>query len=359
MTLASELAQHGPNCLSTDSLVYQKLKTVVENLTVANRDIPELKNLDWRLHVVDRKDIENAFVIPTGDIFVFTGFLEKLDGTDELGVVLGHEMAHAVLSHDVEKASLGHVLDLIFMVLAPLIWLLLPSDLLSFITQYISERVMRTLTELPYSRKLEEEADLVGLELAAKACYDVRKSSKMWTKLYLKRRVSDILSSEALPDEAEDIQRYFSTHPLDLDRADSLDLAITCALDKRKSCNCPPLPHVDPRHGFHFMREMLKGLTEEDMATLREDAKEKGTDAAFADFITSQHAKKMLLEQENERNKKEEEMKVEEQLHLMRVKEAQLSQIQIGDEVTSVKEMGSDEESAEDSGKIGGNTVVS
>ena len=138
---------------------------------------------------------------------------QMLKSDDDIACILGHEIAHRVLRHDVDKASRGHLLEILFICLGSLIWLILPDDLTSFVTQMISEKVLQIVLKRPYSRMMEEEADTFGLDLAAKSCYDIRYSSNLWSMMYLNSK----LSAEGGADIP--FQKFLSTHPLDKERA--------------------------------------------------------------------------------------------------------------------------------------------
>lgn len=307
MELANQLGLHRPNCISEDTRVYQNIKNIIDDLIKGNSDVPSMTDVAWKLHVVDRKDQQNAFVLSTGDIFVFTGLLQTLENNDEIACILAHEMAHKVLGHDLEKASRGHVLDLLFIALAAVVWLVLPSDLLSFITQVLSEKILKVILELPYGRQLEEEADEVGLQLAAKACFDVRSASKVWTMMFVKHKLEGNAEAD-IP-----MLQYFSTHPLDLDRAEKIDAHIPSALHKRKSCNCPPLPHLDPRRPVRFLQDFLQQLEEKEMDLLRKAVGEKKLDEVLDDLITDKHFLKMAAEAEKEKILEEKRKKIAEE----------------------------------------------
>ena len=60
-----------------------------------------------------------------------------LQNNDEIACVLGHELAHRVLGHDVENLSRGHLIDILFIAMAAILWLVLPSDLIAIVTQSI------------------------------------------------------------------------------------------------------------------------------------------------------------------------------------------------------------------------------
>ncbi|KAF6345238.1 OMA1 zinc metallopeptidase [Rhinolophus ferrumequinum] len=105
----------------------------------------------------------------------------------------------------------------------------------------------------PYSRTLEAEADKVGLQLAAKACVDVRASSVFWQQMEF---TDGLYGHPKLPE-------WLSTHPSHGNRAEHLDRLIPQALTIREICNCPPLAGPDPRVLFklsmkHFLEESEK-----------------------------------------------------------------------------------------------------
>ncbi|OCT84866.1 hypothetical protein XELAEV_18023025mg, partial [Xenopus laevis] len=111
--------------LPKEDLRYQLVQMIVDHLISCNGDLPGVSKIEWVVHVVQKSDI-NAFVLPNGQMFVFTGMLEAVANVHQLSFILGHELAHAILDHT-----------------------------------FIFNR--------PFSRSLEAEADKVGLQLAAKA----------------------------------------------------------------------------------------------------------------------------------------------------------------------------------------------
>ncbi|NXS93065.1 OMA1 Metalloendopeptidase, partial [Jacana jacana] len=79
---------------------YQVVERVVGHLSESNKDIPQVSALQWVIHVVDEPGV-NAFVLPNGQVFVFTGLLNAVSDIHQLSFILGHEIAHAVLEHAV------------------------------------------------------------------------------------------------------------------------------------------------------------------------------------------------------------------------------------------------------------------
>ncbi|XP_054940566.1 metalloendopeptidase OMA1, mitochondrial isoform X3 [Physeter macrocephalus] len=146
---------------------YAAVKEVVHHLIECNKDIPGISELNWIIHVVDSPDI-NAFVLPNGQVFIFTGLLNSVTDIHQLSFLLGHEIAHAVLEHAAEKASLVHFLDFLGLIFLTMIWAICPRDSLALLGQWIQSKLQEFMFDRPYSRTLEAEADKIGLQLAAK-----------------------------------------------------------------------------------------------------------------------------------------------------------------------------------------------
>ncbi|MBZ3880463.1 Metalloendopeptidase OMA1, mitochondrial [Sciurus carolinensis] len=195
---------------------YLTVKEVVCHLIECNKDIPGISEINWVIHVVDSPDI-NAFVLPA------------------------------------EKASLVHLLDFLGMIFLTMIWAICPRDSLAILGQWIQSKLQEYMFDRPYSRTLEAEADQIGLELAAKACVDVRASSVFWQQMEF---ADSLHGHPKLPE-------WLSTHPSHGNRAEHLDKLIPQALKIREICNCPPLSGPDPRLLFklsmkHFLEESEK-----------------------------------------------------------------------------------------------------
>ncbi|XP_030428092.1 metalloendopeptidase OMA1, mitochondrial isoform X3 [Gopherus evgoodei] len=243
---------------------YQVVKKVIGHLSESNQDIPQVSEFKWVIHVVEEPGI-NAFVLPNGQVFVFTGLLNAVSDIHQLSFILGHEIAHAVLGHAAEKASLVHFLDFLSLILLTMIWAVCPRDSLAVVGQWIQTKLQEFMFDRPYNRTLEAEADKVGLQFAAKACVDVRASSVFWQQMEL---AETIQGQRKLPE-------WLSTHPSHENRAEHLDRLIPEALKIRENCNCPSLPGPDPRLIFklntHHLLEASKdkegqNATEHDLA---------------------------------------------------------------------------------------------
>ncbi|XP_075037856.1 metalloendopeptidase OMA1, mitochondrial isoform X2 [Mixophyes fleayi] len=168
MEYESLIEEFKDTMLPKEDARYQLVEKIVDTLIACNRDLPEVSKIEWTIHIVD-KPLINAFVLPNGQVFVFTGMLDAVADNHQLAFILGHELAHAILEHTAEKASVSHFLDFLFLISLTMIWAICPMDSLAIVGQWIQSKLREFMFERPYSRTLEAEADKVGLELAAKA----------------------------------------------------------------------------------------------------------------------------------------------------------------------------------------------
>jgi predicted Zn-dependent protease len=165
------------NALDTDPAQVQRVQAVVKRLipqTAAFRK--DALGWKWDFHVISTKDV-NAFCMPGGKIAVFTGLIQQLQPTDdELAAVLGHEMAHALREHSREQASQQMAQQLGISVVGALAGL-------GNTAMDLSKMAMDVTFNLPHSRQDEQEADRIGVELAARAGYDPRAAIQLWEKM--------------------------------------------------------------------------------------------------------------------------------------------------------------------------------
>uniref|UniRef100_A0A9L0R9P8 Metalloendopeptidase OMA1, mitochondrial n=1 Tax=Equus caballus TaxID=9796 RepID=A0A9L0R9P8_HORSE len=171
---------------------YLTVKEVLYHLIECNKDIPGLSEIHWIIHVVDSPDV-NAFVLPNGQVFIFTGLLNSVTDMHQLSFLLGHEIAHAVLGHAAEKASLVHLLDFLGLIFLTMIWAICPRDSLALLSQWIQSKLQEYMFDRPYSRTLEAEADKIGLQLAAK----IRRLGTKQVKCFVQEHTPSLRQSVA------------------------------------------------------------------------------------------------------------------------------------------------------------------
>jgi hypothetical protein len=148
------------------------------------------KTWQWEVSLIASKNI-NAFCMPGGKIAFFTGIIERLQlNDDEIAMVMGHEIAHALREHARARVAKTNIVQIGGRVLGSLI--------LGQAGEAIGAGAGSLLT-LKFSRDDEKDADLIGMELAARAGYDPRAGVTLWQKM-------DRAAKGAPP-------QWMSTHP--------------------------------------------------------------------------------------------------------------------------------------------------
>ena len=141
---------------------------------------PRARNWQWEVNLIGSSQI-NAFCMPGGKIAFYNGILEKLQLTDdEVAMVMGHEIAHALREHARERMAKGTATNVIARIGGALAASYFGID--SRITDGVARGGANLLT-LEFSREDESEADLVGMELAARAGFDPRSGVTLWQKM--------------------------------------------------------------------------------------------------------------------------------------------------------------------------------
>jgi len=165
-------------------------------------------NFRWEYILIDNDKIKNAWCMPGGKIAVYTGILKVTKNKHGLAAVMGHEIAHAVAKHSIERASRALVLNVGTAAL----------DIFSGGAISNTQRttgvdvagMLRTFgVDNPFGRKQETEADYLGLIFSSLAGYDIRESVKIWERM-----------KEA--NKGEEPPEWMSTHPSSSRRIQSL-----------------------------------------------------------------------------------------------------------------------------------------
>jgi len=165
-------------------------------------------NFQWEYILIDNDKIKNAWCMPGGKIAVYTGILKITKNEDGLASVMGHEIAHAVAKHSVERASRALVLNV-----GTQIADIASGGVLSRTSRTTGVDVagmLRTFgIDNPFGRKQETEADYLGLIFSSLASFDIRESVKVW------ERMKEAYKGKEPPE-------WMSTHPSSDKRIENL-----------------------------------------------------------------------------------------------------------------------------------------
>ncbi len=174
----------------------------------------------WEFYVLESPQV-NAFCLPGGKIFVYTGLLKLIDTPDQLAAVIGHEVAHAILRHGSERVSMAMLGNIGKQLLAKGLQISGTKWGPLFDLAYGVTAQYGVL--YPYSRKFEYEADQLGLYLMYKACYEPDEAIRFWYKMMRigKKRVPEFLS----------------THPSDIHRIQALQRYIKKLRTIKRVCS--------------------------------------------------------------------------------------------------------------------------
>ena len=156
-------------------------------------------NFDWDYILIDNKKIKNAWCMPGGKIAIYTGMLDVTKNKNGLAAVMGHEIAHAVAKHSVERASRGVILNTSTQLID-----IFSGGRLSQVNRVTGMNTVGLLSQLgimnPFSRTQESEADYLGMIFASLSGYDIRETKKLWERM-----------KEA--NKGKEPPQFMSTHP--------------------------------------------------------------------------------------------------------------------------------------------------
>jgi len=181
---------------------------------IAKRLIPHTRRFSdrtnawrWEVNLIGSKQV-NAFVMPGGKIAFFTGIIDQLRLTDdEIAMIMGHEMAHALLEHGRERAGQQRLAQIATIGASVFSQILGYGDLGGQLASGASQ-----LTLLKFNRGDETEADLVGMDIASRAGFDPRAAVKLWQKMGALSKGGSL--------------EFLSTHPANATRIDTIRAAL-------------------------------------------------------------------------------------------------------------------------------------
>jgi predicted Zn-dependent protease len=163
---------------------------------------PDAPDWKWEVNTLTTPEM-NAYAMPGGKIMVYSGLVEKLQLNDaEIAAVLGHEISHALREHTRERVSRAYEQQVALTGLAILTGA--DSGMLD-----LADQVASVTFQLPHSREQEAEADVMGLELMARAGYDPHEAITLWKKM--------------MAAEQSEPPQWLSTHPASASRITDLE----------------------------------------------------------------------------------------------------------------------------------------
>ena len=166
-------------------------------------------NFGWEYILIDNDKIKNAWCMPGGKIAVYTGILKITKNKNGLAAVMGHEIAHAVAKHSIERASRALVLNVGTAAIDIFTGGAISNT--SRTTGVDVAGMLRTFgIDNPFGRKQESEADYLGLIFSSLAGYDIRESVKIWERMQKENK-------------GKEIPEWQSTHPSSSKRITNLN----------------------------------------------------------------------------------------------------------------------------------------
>ncbi len=223
----SQAKQKG--ALNTDKANLERIRKIADRLIPQVATFrPDALNWAWEVNLESRNEL-NAYCAPGGKIMFFTGIINNLKLTDdEIAAIMGHEIAHALREHGRERISQAYAQQAGMAILA------MVTDMSQQQATILQTATHLGLT-LPHGRGQETEADVMGLELLARAGYDPKAAVTLWQKM--------AAANKSAP------PAFLSTHPSSSQRINELNskIAVVMPLYQAAKRNPPATKIVVPR----------------------------------------------------------------------------------------------------------------
>ena len=166
------------------------------------------KNFEWEYILVENDKMVNAWCMPGGKIAVYTGLLKITKNIDALSIVMGHEIAHAVARHSVERASQAMTLNL-----GTAVADIFLGGAINRTRNTVGQNTGLDIFQLgimnPFGRKQETEADYLGLIFSSLSGYNIKESVNLWQRMADKKK-------------GKEPPVFLSTHPSSKQRIENL-----------------------------------------------------------------------------------------------------------------------------------------
>ena len=166
-------------------------------------------NFAWEYILIDNKKVKNAWCMPGGKIAFYTGMLDITKDDNGLAAVMGHEIAHAVAKHSVERASRTRLLQTSTSIID-----IATGGKLSQVNKVTKMDTVGIISQIgimnPFTRKQESEADYLGLIFSSLSGYDIRETTKIWERMKKSNK-------------GKTVPEFLSTHPSNDRRIDQIN----------------------------------------------------------------------------------------------------------------------------------------
>ena len=186
----------------------KRIEIAVSSFFIKKGEQDPTANFGWDYILVDNDKVVNAWCMPGGKIAVYTGLLKITKNIHALSIVMGHEIAHAVAKHSIERASQAMTINL-----GTSIADIFLGGTISKTRNTVGQNTGLDIFKLgilnPFGRKQETEADYLGLIFSSLAGYDIRESVKLWKRMAEKNK-------------GKEPPAFLSTHPSSKKRIENL-----------------------------------------------------------------------------------------------------------------------------------------
>ena len=186
----------------------KKMENAVSSFFISQNKEDPTTNFEWEYVLVDNDKIVNAWCMPGGKIAVYTGLLKVTKNTDALSIVMGHEIAHAVARHSIERASQAMTVNL-----GTSIADIFLGGAINRTRNTVGQNTGLDIFQIgimnPFGRKQESEADYLGLIFSSLSGFDIRESVELWKRMSQNKK-------------GKEIPVFLSTHPSSEKRIENL-----------------------------------------------------------------------------------------------------------------------------------------
>ena len=185
-----------------------KIEKAVTSFFIKQDNNDPTENFEWEYVLVDNKKVKNAWCMPGGKIAVYTGILKVAENDDGLATIMGHEIAHAVAKHSVERMSQAMAVNVGTQVADIFL-----GGAINRTRNTVGRATGMDIFQLgvmnPFGRKQETEADYLGLIFSSLSGFNIFESIKLWERM-------------AESKKGKEPPQFLSTHPSSKNRIENL-----------------------------------------------------------------------------------------------------------------------------------------